>query len=376
MLSVKSGLFELNPSRQSIVIEALRRRRITILFRIVAFVSYYLGAVKVLGWIANRYQPVRAGKSASFVPWVRKRQSRNVQILLYHRINDDGDDFFAATPVKVFAQQMEWLAKNFVVCSLEKAVEGLKCGNLPENAVVVTFDDGYRDNFVNAYPILKRLSIPATIFLATDAIGTGKPLWQDRVFSAFRATRQFYVDGLEEDIRKYPLRTLDERISALLKVLRCLWSMDHAKRLWWIEELLKKLMVRPETLSTPLMLTWDDVRTMHRNGISFGSHTVNHPILAKMCPAEASWEIYVSKQMIEDVLGCTAATFAYPVGRAEDFNHSIKAMVEEAGYVCAVTTVFGSNEVQQDLFELKRGNPWELDIPSFATKLSWYKFTT
>jgi peptidoglycan/xylan/chitin deacetylase (PgdA/CDA1 family) len=115
---------------------------------------------------------------------------------------------------------------------------------------------------------------------------------------------------------------------------------------------------------------------MHRNGISFGSHTLKHPVLTTIPIEEAKREICISKQVIEDALGSPATTFAYPVGRREDFNHSVKAIVKDAGYVCAVTTIFGANDSGQDLFELKRGIPWEVDLPSFATKLSWYKFTT
>jgi peptidoglycan/xylan/chitin deacetylase (PgdA/CDA1 family) len=271
---------------------------------------------------------------------------------------------------------MEYLAKNCKVCALEEALEGIQCGNLPENAVVVTFDDGYKDNFVNAYPILKKLSLPATIFLATNAIGTGKSLWHDRVFSAFSATRQMFLDGIGEGCEKYPLRTMEDKLLAEHKVLRFLWSVDDEKRSWWIERLRDKLAVSQDPQSNDLMLTWDDVRVMHQNGISFGSHTVSHPILTRMSPAEARREISTSKEVIEDALATPATAFAYPVGRKEDFNESIKAMVKEAGYRCALTTIFGANDIRQDLFELKRGNPWEADIPSFAAKLSWYKFTT
>jgi peptidoglycan/xylan/chitin deacetylase (PgdA/CDA1 family) len=291
-------------------------------------------------------------------------------------VNDDRDAFFAATPVEVFARQMEYLAQNCNVCTLETAVEGIKRGNLPENAVVVTFDDGYQDNFVNAYPILKKYSIPATIFLATEAIGTNQLLWHDRVFSAFRATQKSFLDGVGEERGGYPLRTLDEKLVAQGKVLRFLWSMDHKQRLSWVERLLQKLGVAEEVGSSRLMLTWDEVKTMQRNGISFGSHTISHPILSRMPAATAKEEIYASKRAIEDILGSPATAFAYPVGRREDFNQSIKMMVKDAGYLCALTTIFGTNDMRQDLYELKRGNPWEADIPSFAVKLSWYKFTT
>jgi peptidoglycan/xylan/chitin deacetylase (PgdA/CDA1 family) len=355
--------------------EVVARKPSQRLFKIAAFIVYHVGAPRLFAWIANRYH-LHSETSRSVVSQIIKRQSRNVQILVYHRVNDDRDSFFEATPVRIFARQMEYLARNYNVCALEEAVDGIKCGNLPENAIVVTFDDGYKDNFVNAYPILKKFSIPATIFLATDAIGTGKALWHDRVFSAFRVTRQMFLDGIGDDSQRYPLRTLDDKILAQKKVLQFLWSIDHQNRLSWVERLIQQLAVPEEVQGSHLMLTWDDVQTMHQNGISFGSHTLSHPILTRMAPADARREIYASKRAIEDVLGSSATAFAYPVGRKEDFDQSIKGMVKEAGYLCALTTIFGTNDSRQDFFELKRGNPWEVDVPSFAIKLSWYKFTT
>jgi peptidoglycan/xylan/chitin deacetylase (PgdA/CDA1 family) len=122
------------------------------------------------------------------------------------------------------------------------------------------------------------------------------------------------------------------------------------------------------------MLTWDDVKLMHRHGISFGSHSVTHPILSRLTFGKARSEIQDSKRAIEEKLSSPVKTFAYPGGKKEDFNEATKAALIEAGYVCALTAIFGTNGVDQDRMELRRGTPWEEYLPTFATKLYWYRF--
>ena len=214
------------------------------------------GALRVADWLVNRVRPHRHVSGALAFPFVRRRRARSLQILAYHQVNDERDPFFPATPVGVFAQQMEHLASNFTVLSLDAAVEAVRRDDLPENAVAVTFDDGYKDNYQNAFPVLKELRIPATIFLATDAIGSGRVLWHDRVFSAFRETREPWVDGVGG---RYPLSTSVERIEALTKVLGFLHSVSEEKRLRAIEQLVERLGVPDRRASAELMLSWADV---------------------------------------------------------------------------------------------------------------------
>jgi peptidoglycan/xylan/chitin deacetylase (PgdA/CDA1 family) len=307
-------------------------------------------------------------------PFLIKRQCRSVQILTYHRVNDEGDPFFPAAPIDVFAKQMDYLAHTHYVCSLEEAVERLKRNDVPDNAVVVTLDDGYKDNYINAFPILKQLSIPATIFLATDAIGSERILWQDRVFSAFRETQLPLLSGFANNRRDFPLDTVKERVFAQNEVLKLLWSLDRYERLRWIDCLTEQLQVDDKKASSNLMLTWDEVRSMAQDGISFGSHTVTHPILSKLT-AERVWdEISQSKRVIERQLGCMVRTLAYPRGKREDFNDGVKNMLKEAGYICGLTTMLGTNDESRDLFELRRYGPWGSSLPKFAMQLTWHTF--
>ncbi len=358
---------------QHLNMRTFRERCKDILVRTVAFILFHSGVLKQINRIGNNFQPKKSEKGILAFPFIQKRTSRNVQILMYHRVNDDYDPFFPATPITVFAQQMEYLASHFTIFPLEEAVERMKRKDVPENAVVVTFDDGYQDNYLHAFPVLKGLSIPAAIFLATDAIGSGRVLWHDRVFSAFRETQVPFLQGLGDNPTVYPLKTLEDKFFAQGEVLKFLRSLGDRECSFWIDNLVERLEVPDAREAPDLMLAWDEVRIMHRSGMSFGSHTVSHPILSQVSPERAREEIYESKRIIEENIGTAVTTFAYPSGRKQDFNGTTKAILKEAGYTCALTVVFGTNGSGQDPFELCRATPWEEDICTFGMKLHYYK---
>jgi peptidoglycan/xylan/chitin deacetylase (PgdA/CDA1 family) len=338
-----------------------------------AWFIYRGGVVNLLRQIANRYGIKRSPPASLAFPFIKQRVSRSVQILLYHRVNDDNDPFFPAVGIARFRKQMELLAEKYHPCSLDDAILAIHTNDIPDNAVVITFDDGYRDNFQNAFPILSQLRIPATIFLATDAIGTDKCLWHDLVFSAFRSTKRSILYDFPERARTWSLMTVADRLFVQNRILQFLWSVSENERAKRIRELLGQLGIE-NCEGKRLMLSWDEVVAMHKHGISFGSHTQTHPILSSLPDPRLKAEIVDSKLSIEERLHCNVSTFAYPVGRPQDFDQRAKTILKESGYRGAVTTVFGVNEARHDPFELRRGTPWERDLPSFALKLAWYKF--
>jgi peptidoglycan/xylan/chitin deacetylase (PgdA/CDA1 family) len=309
-------------------------------------------------------------------PLITKRRHANLQILIYHRVNNEEDAMFPALPVATFRRQMEYLAAHLTALSLEEGVGRLRQKDLPDNAVVVTFDDGYRDNYLNAFPILKELSIPATIFLTTGVIGSKSVIWHDRVFSAFRDTRAASLAGVGGTSKIYPLTTLEGKLLAQREFLQFVRSQKDDERLRWIDWLIEKLQVTDRKLVSGLMLSWEEARRMLGDKIAFGSHTVTHPILSRQSKEEIREELWESKQDIESNLGTRVAAFAYPNGNVEDFDESTKEQLREAGYECAVTTCFGSNDCDQDLFELRRATPWDREIYAFALRFNWFKFAS
>jgi peptidoglycan/xylan/chitin deacetylase (PgdA/CDA1 family) len=267
---------------------------------------------------------------------------------------------------------MQFIARNYKVVSLPGMLDHL-AGDSTETVVAITFDDGYQDNFEHAFPILRQLGIPATIFLATGSMDSREPLWFERLALAFKTTTLEFAD-LELDIpRRVKLRTPDERLASFGEVFAVLRNMPNAERLCRYTEIVARL--HPPRLDDRhgKMLTWDQVRKMRQNGIDFGGHTVTHPFLSRMSREEVSWEVSECKRRIEEELQSPARFFAYPSGREEDFGRWNTDAIREAGYDAALTTIWGANYRSTSRMELRRGGPWEESLPLFAYKMDWYQ---
>jgi peptidoglycan/xylan/chitin deacetylase (PgdA/CDA1 family) len=292
-------------------------------------------------------------------------------ILTYHRVNDDDDPFFSALPTAVFERQMRHVARNYRVLPLEDLVERLQRGGLPRNALAITFDDGYRDNLTHAAPILSRLGLPATIFLATGFIGTAEVPWFDRLAqglkkSPLEAVRTPWGENLD-------LAGVPNRLRAMTRALDYFKGVPDEDRHRALEAILTALAVTDQRSFKNLMLSWDDVQALRGLGFAIGAHTVNHPILSRVTTKRAWTEILGSRTMIESACGAAPRLFAYPNGGSEDYTDTVKRLVREAGFSCAVTTQFGLNTPNTNPWELRRGGPWEHHLPTFALKLAWYR---
>lgn len=303
----------------------------------------------------------------------RKRAQGSARIFYYHRVNDENDPFFDAIPTGLFEVHMRYLARHYKVVSLAELQRHLDSGESNEMVVGVTFDDGYRDNYECAFPVLQRYRIPATIFLTTGAIDSGEPLWFEQLAEAIKKTPHEYID-LEIDIpRRFWMRNPAERLESNRKIFALLRAFNDTERRTWVAELLGKLGAAGEWERKGKMLTWDQVRLMKTQGIDFGGHTVTHPFLSKLAPRQAEWEISECKRRIEAETQKPVSFFAYPNGREEDFAASNKDILRNAGYRGAVTTIWGMNYRTTDCMELKRGGPWENSPEMFALKLDWYQ---
>jgi peptidoglycan/xylan/chitin deacetylase (PgdA/CDA1 family) len=163
------------------------------------------------------------------------------------------------------------------------------------------------------------------------------------------------------------------RLHALTQTLAHFKRVPDEERHRALEALLTALGVTDQRGFKNLMLSWDDVHALRGLGFTIGAHTVNHPILSRVTPQRAWTEILGSRTMIESACGAAPRAFAYPNGGAAEYTETVKRLVREAGFSCAVTTRFGLNTSNTDPWELRRGGPWEHHLPTFALKLAWYR---
>jgi peptidoglycan/xylan/chitin deacetylase (PgdA/CDA1 family) len=220
---------------------------------------------------------------------------RTLRVLMYHKVNDLVPNP-TTVPTAVFEEQMSLLSElGYTPISLDSVRDHYLLGvPLPPHAVLITFDDGYRDNLENALPVLRAHGYPAVLFVPIGYLDDGRPL-------------------------------------------------PH-------EELLRTLGVSNETLD------WDELAELEAGGVRIESHGIGHWPLTALEPAEATREIALSKLRLEERLGREVDAFAYVKGSQADYRPEHASLVQQAGYTLAFTSVSGANGPTSDPFRLRRYN--------------------
>jgi peptidoglycan/xylan/chitin deacetylase (PgdA/CDA1 family) len=304
----------------------------------------------------------------------KARLRGRVIILMYHRVLTPKE--LAAHYVQpgmyvladVFARQMQFLRENFHILSLEDLIERWQRGGGLDHAgryCVVTFDDGWLDNYLYAYPVLRRLGIPATIFLPTRFIGTHDWFWPERLAHLLATSSTpvakpgtaAWIDHVERTIEEWKDRPSSDIEAALREMNASLGGRIPTER---------------------VVVDWDEVAEMGKNGISFGSHSATHAILATATADAFDAEISESLAVLRRCATNPIAVFCYPNGA---YTEAVVQHVKAAGYVGALTTDPGWETTSRpDLFRLRRigiHNDISRTTPLFALQLcALHRLTT
>jgi peptidoglycan/xylan/chitin deacetylase (PgdA/CDA1 family) len=282
----------------------------------------------------------------------RKHIGSQVAITTYHRVPFSRQNWSIRSQVTLrsFENQIQYLRQNFAILSLDELRQALQRKSLPKRAVVITFDDGYRDNYLYAFPILKKYSIPAMFFLTTGHIGVGKPFWQDRVGYLIHHAM---VGHLElDELGSYTIRSAFDRSRATFMIRDNLERLPEQRKNCLIEKLADVCRADiPDDFGSQLVLSWAEVEEMHQDGAEFGAHSVTHPFLTDLPSAQARWEIQQSKEDIERRLGEEVRFFSYPMGQC---SSEIVRIVKECGFAGAVTTDWSWISPRSDPYRLGR----------------------
>lgn len=265
--------------------------------------------------------------------------------------------------VRQFRDQLTYLKSSYNVIPLGDVVRALTTGSpLPDRPLAITVDDGYRSTYTVAYPALREFQLPASVFLATEFVDGRQFLWTDRVeFAIDHAKPEALILTIRGTSLNLDVRTAAARKSADRRLRSILKAMPQASRLGAVEavEHAAGCCVSDAREGTGIYepLTWDEASEMSRSGlVSFGSHTHTHVILARCDPARIAEELATSKRIIEGQLGIPCDLFCYPNGRKGDFNANTAALLRAHGYAGALTTVYGMNARDADVYELRRYN--------------------
>ena len=275
-------------------------------------------------------------------------------ILCYHSINElNNAKIFNPNIVETenFHKQMKFLKKHYNVISLKYFIDNHK--KLTDNKnVIITFDDGYKDNLTNAYPILQRYKLPATLFLATGFVDTGKAKFEDTITYIFSLNDVETIDIRSLQIKK-TIKSKNERDATLAKICYALNKLDIDKCKEVVNELCTKYNIKPDSLKdmNDVMLTWDEIKQVDRQLMTIGAHSITHQNLTKLSHKQQVNEIVKSKSVIEQQLKYPVTLFSYPLGF---YDSNVTDVLKDTGYKCAVTTEPCVNNGDIDFFKLKR----------------------
>jgi peptidoglycan/xylan/chitin deacetylase (PgdA/CDA1 family) len=299
-------------------------------------------------------------------------------VLTYHRIAEpSGDSFYdpviSATP-EAFCAQVESLRRRVRILTLHELLAQLESG-LPwrEPAALLTFDDGYRDNFEAALPILRERGLPATFFLPTAFLETPQLPWWDQVAYVIKQTRVRCL-GLERqpgggapplaiDLEAMP------RSAAIQTIIRAFLDETIADPRGFLDQLAARaeVAVDGEALARALFTSWDQVRqlTGAATALAIGSHGHTHHKLAGLDEESQRRELTESKRILESRLGREVTALAYPYGWPGTYTAQTRALAAEAGYRVAFAAREGVNRPGSlDPYEIRRLGVGSGDSPA------------
>lgn len=296
-----------------------------------------------------------------------------VIILMYHRVLtiDETSGHLIQPGMYVsdstFEQHVKFLKENYKIISFMDLLEYLDTNKLDKDQAycVITFDDGWRDNYVNAFPVLRNNGIPATIFLTTSFIATDRCFWpeslgylienydhsnltDDKCNSFAKASNGF---GLEADLLIDALKTSSHnlKLPAYDRIIETLKEYPVESLQSFIELIAEILELKPA--ARRMMLNWDEISEMSANNISFGSHGCSHSLLTLLPDNVIKTELSDSLNFIQSADINSIPVFCYPDGK---YNDRIAGMVVDAGYKASVTSRFGYTDVHSNRYKLNR----------------------
>lgn len=313
--------------------------------------------------------------TGGFAPFRWANRHRPV-VLTYHRFSKTSDRYRISADL--FELHLDYLEKHFkVVPLMEIASAVFEGGELPSGAVAITIDDGYRDCWEIAYPMLKKRSMPATLFAITDFLDGKIWLWTDKARYVMERTSKdsirLNIPGHGEFLEEIPddrngRLALANRINSVLK------KLPEGEKDGAISALARSLEVEIPKVPTAdyAAADWDMAREMERSGLSVESHTATHPILTNIGADELKKELSLSKDKIEGELNKSATLFCYPSGV---FDGDVREAVREAGYRFGVSTEYGFAGDSTDPLTIKRidAQPSIVDFAQSVTGFEEFK---
>ena len=308
---------------------------------------------------------------------IQNRLSPGTLILLYHRVAELRLDplLLSVTPTH-FEEHLQVLSRVTKPLSLRTLVRSLQSNQVTPHGVVVTFDDGAADNLHNAKPLLERYNIPATVFVATEYSKGEREFWWDELERLLLAPAELPQSlNLKLNGTSLNWNANNSREQLYQQLGDSLRLLPSAKRF----DILGELQQWSGLVATPRQshraLSHEEIRQLADGGlVEIGAHTVTHPVLSAIPPAQQQEEISESKVQLEQILNQPVVSFAYPYGTRDDYNRDSVEIVKQTKFSCACSNFKGVVQPRTSLYELPRFVVRDWDGDEFERQLrGWFR---
>jgi len=290
--------------------------------------------------------------------------SRSLTILLYHgvtNIKSKGIENYSGKHIllREFESQMAFLQQHCRTLSMDEVVWHYEHKSaFVANSVAVTFDDGFKNNFTTAVPVLSAFGIPAAFYVSAGFIGTDKMFWVDALEDCFnRCKRSSITVPMGPTSRKFSLRNRRSRILALETIKNYCKRVCDSEKDNTVDSVREATAVRPSVKSSGnyRKMDWQDLLQIKNNRLfTVGGHSLNHSILSALSPDAIKEEVSGSLALLERELKQKSKHYSYPEGQKDHFNKEVIDCLKNSGIICCSTAIDGVNTLKDDLFHLKR----------------------
>ena len=312
-------------------------------------------------------------------------------ILAYHRVAEAQTDpqLLCVSPRR-FDEHLEVIRQSCRLARLDGLEELMRDGRNLSRSVVITFDDGYADNLLNAKPLLEKHDAPATVFVSSGNTGGRHGFWWDNLehllLAAERLPKTVSV-SLNGQVHTFEVGPLESaggveawnvlgpeppapRHAAYLALSSLLKPLPDTERSNALRQLAQAVGASEEGWESHRTMTPQELRQLADGGlVEIGAHTVTHPQLSVQAAEEQRWEIQESRRVLQETIGKSVVSFAYPYGGRTDYTDVTAGLVRDAGYRQACTTSRGCVTKRTDLFQLPRFLVRDWDGEEFARRL-------
>lgn len=293
-------------------------------------------------------------------------------IIMYHYVRNTNETSYPnikGLTIKNFIGQLNYVLRNYVIISFEDYIEFVNGNkNIPKKSYILTFDDGFKDHYLNVFPILKKRGITASFFPITQPltefvipvvhkthfllakIGSGTFANEFNYILKDKFPELIEIYFVDDKFKKETKYRWDDVLTANLK-----WTiatMPFKPKVKILNQIFAKYFEYEKDFCKELYMNYDEIREMIEEGMNFGGHSHTHPKLAELTVEEQIKELKNPKKILEKELKTKIKAFSYPYG---SFNDTTINILKREGYVCGVTTDVGINKGSNiNTFTLKR----------------------